>query len=113
MIRHRFATAADLDKFYDERPEQTVRAIVIEMDDEPVAIIGIARHRDRFQAFSEYKPALEPHLKSMPVLRAIKAGQQLIKEAPLPVIAIEEGKPGFLSRLGFNEVSPGVYLWAD
>jgi hypothetical protein len=113
MIHHRFATAADIDRYYGERPAETLQAIVILMDEEPVAIIGLAREGDRYRAFSEYRPELEPHLRTMPVLRAIKAGQKMVNDAPLPVVALADGKPGFLARLGFNEIQPGVYLWPN
>ena len=106
----RNATAADVDAFYGERPAQSMRAIAIVKDEKPLAIIGLAFEGDRFQAFSEYKPELEPHLKSMTVLRAIKQGQAMIAAATLPVVAYSKGNPALLKRLGFVEV-PGGYLW--
>ena len=110
MIRHRFAIAADIERYYGEMPRQTLQAIVIEMDGEPVAIVGLARERDRFVAFSEYKPELEPYLKTMPVLRAVKAAQKLIFSAPLPVVVCNTTNPKLLERLGFIPVQPGVHL---
>jgi hypothetical protein len=111
VISFRHATAADIDRYYGERPQQTLKALTILLDDEPVAIIGLALEGDRFQAFSEFKPELEPHLKTMPVLRAIKTAQKMIAAAPLPVVAISKGDPTLLKRLGFHEVREGVYLW--
>lgn len=113
MIHSRFATAADIDGFYGERPAPTMRAIAILMDDAPVAIIGLAQHRDRYQAFSEYKPALEPHLRSMAVLRAIKAAQSMIASAVMPVVAFCKDKPDLIERLGFIKVRNGAYLWPN
>ena len=110
MIAWRFATSEDIDRYYGERPEVTLRAIAILMDEEPVAIAGLSREGDRFRAFSEFKPALEPHLKSMTVLRAVKAVQRMIHEAPLPVIVQDSENPTLMERLGFVEIQPGVHL---
>lgn len=110
MISHRFATAADIDKYYGERPAKSIKAIVVLMDDEPAAVIGLEFCRDRFIAFSEFKPELEPHLKTMPVLRAVKAAQRMILDAPLPVLVCNTTNPPLLERLGFTEIRPGVHL---
>lgn len=110
MIRWRYATAADVDRYYGERPRQTMRAIVVLLDDEPVGIVGLANEGDRLVAFSEYKPELEPHLKSMTVLRVVKAAQKMILTASLPVIVCETTNPKLLERLGFAEIEPGVHL---
>lgn len=110
MITHRFATANDIDTYYGERPRQTMKAIVILMDDEPAAVIGLALQGDRYVAFSEYTPQLEPHLRSMPVLRAIKAAQRMILSAPLPVLVSNTSNPQFIERLGFVKIDEGVHL---
>lgn len=112
MISHRFATAADIDKYYGERPAATIRAIVILIDDEPAGIAGLVLKRggDRCLAFSEFKPELEPHLKTMPVLRAVKSAQRMILETPLPVLVYDTTNPPLLERLGFTEIEPGVHL---
>lgn len=110
MIAWRFATSADIDRYYGERPGFTLQAIVVLLDDEPAGIAGLSREGDRFRAFSEYKPALEPHLKSMTVLRAVKAVQRMIHEAPLPVIVQNSENPRLMKRLGLVEIQPGVHL---
>jgi hypothetical protein len=106
----RYASAADVDKYYGERPPQTIRAAVVTLDDEPVGIAGLSYDGDRYTAFSEFKPELEPHLKSMPVLRAVKAVQKMILTADLPVIVQNTTNPKLLERLGFIEIQPGVHL---
>lgn len=110
MIAWRYATAADVDRYYEERPGPTIRAIVVLLDEEPVGIVGLSYDGDRYTAFSEYKPALEPHLKSMTVLRAVKAAQRMIQEANLPVLVVNTSNPKLLERLGFREIQPGVHL---
>ena len=110
MISYRYASAADVDRFYGERPEQTIQAIVICVDDEPKAIVGLDRRKDRYIAFSEYKPEFEPYLKSMTTLRALKAAERMFHSAPLPVIVQNTSNPTLLERLGFIEIQPGVHL---
>lgn len=110
MIAFRFATSADVDRYYGERPAPTMRAIAIFMDEEPVAIIGLAYQRDRYIAFSEFKPELEPHLKSMTVLRAVKAAQRMFLDSPLPVLVKDTTNPPLIERLGFLKIDEGVHL---
>lgn len=112
MIAWRFATAADIDSYYGERPQVSVRAIVVTLDGEPVGIVGLELRGDRAVAFSEYKPALEPHLKSMPVLRAVKAAQRMFRASRVPVVVANTSNPKLLERLGFIEIAPSVHLWA-
>jgi hypothetical protein len=109
-LTFRYATAADVDRYYDERPEQTIRAIVILLNDEPVGIVGLAYEGDRYTLFSEYKPALEPHLKSMTVLRAVHAAHRMVRAANLPVLVVNTSNPALLERMGFREIEPGVHL---
>lgn len=112
-MRIRFATAADVEAYYGEQPDQTLRAMVIEKDGAPLAIAGLALEGDRFQAFSEFKPEMEPYLKSMTVLRFVKRVQAMIQAAPLPVVAFSKGDPALLERLGFQKIREGAYLWPN
>lgn len=110
MISWRYATAADIDRFYEGRPRETMRAVAIILDDEPVGIIGLAKEPDRDRLFSEYKPELEPHIRRIAVLRAIKAVMAWVEASKIPVYAISEGT-GILERLGFKQVSGEIYTW--
>lgn len=105
------ATAADIDSFYGERPRYNLRAITIRMDGQPVAIIGMIDERFRMRAFSEYRPELEPYLKSMTVLRAVKAAQHMFASCSKPIVAVREGCPKILERVGFEQVQDDVYAW--
>lgn len=111
MISFRAASGSDVDRFYGERPSETLTAIAILLDGEPVAILGLANDIGCYRLFSDYKPELEPHLKSMTVLRALKAVQNLCAKAGLPVYALQERDPEILERLGFQRIRDGVYLW--
>ncbi len=109
MIEYRFATAADIDSYYGERPEVTVRAIAVLLDGKPVGMLGLELRGNLAVAFSEFLPELEPHLKSITVGRAIKAAQALFRACPVPVIVANTSNPPLLERLGFSEIAPGVH----
>ena len=110
MIEWRFATAADIDTYYGERPEVTVRAVVALLDGVPMAIAGLELRGDRAIAFSEFKPEFEPHLKDITVLRAVKAAQRMFRESRLPVIVCTTSNPPLMERLGFTDIQPGVHV---
>jgi hypothetical protein len=105
------ATAADLDAYYGGRNRQTLRAIVVKLDDVPMGVIALVRERDRYLMISESKPELEPHLKSMAALRAIKAAMAWVRETKVPVFAVCQDSERLLERLGFVHVQDGVYQW--
>lgn len=105
------ATARDIDRYYGERPAPTMKAIAIKRGDQPVAIIGMIMDGQRMRAFSEYVPEFEPHLRSMTVLRAIKAAQKMFKESRRQVIAVKGSDTMILERVGFVPVTDEVYTW--
>lgn len=109
-MTYRFATAADVLRFYSERPPQTLRAIIVVMGDEPVAIVGLANEGAHAKLFSEYKPEMKGRLRCMAVLRAIKHAMQFVERCPLPVVAVvqpdEPDSPRLLKRLGFELYQP-------
>lgn len=113
------ATASDVLRFYGERPPQTLRAIIIVQDGEPVGIIGLASENGFGKMFSEYKPFLKGKLRCMMILRAIKLAMSFAERCPMPVVAIaqpdEPHSPQLLERLGFEFYQPSdegdVYLW--
>jgi hypothetical protein len=105
------ASAADIDEFYGDRPGESMHAIIVRVDGQPAGIIGVAIERARLRAFSEYKPELEPHLKSIAALRAIKAAQKMFAASRLPLFAVCDGSAALLVRLGFVHVQDDVYLW--
>jgi hypothetical protein len=118
-MKQRFATASDILKFYGERPPQTLKAIVVVLDEEPVAVVGIANEGGYGKLFSEYKPQLRGKLRRMAVLRAIKAAMTFVERCPMPVVAVahpdEPESARILSRLGFEFQEPSdggdLYQW--
>lgn len=111
MITWGYASAADIETFFGKPMKETMRAIVISVDGRPSGVIGMAFEGDRMRAFSECREELAPYLKSMPVLRAIKAAQAMFASSVKPVIAVREGCSGILERLGFVQVDEELYLW--
>jgi hypothetical protein len=107
------ASGADVVEFYGRLPLETMRAVVIRLDGRPVALLGVARNSLFRRFFSEYKPELEPLLKSMTVLRAIKAAMAIVREQPGTVWAVAEHAEGarVLQRLGFEHELDEVYAW--
>lgn len=104
------ATAADVDALYKGRPRETMRALVIRVDGEAAGIIGLAQEPDRLRAFSEVRDALCPHIRRMPVLRAIKAFMRWVEQSQVPVYAVSEGT-GLLERLGFVQFNGEEFRW--
>jgi hypothetical protein len=110
-ITYGTASASEIDAYYGERPSETIKAIIIRLDGMPAGVIGLARQQGSARAFSEYKPELEPFLKSIAVARAIKAAQKMFASYALPIYAIREGCAGILERVGFVQHSDEVYRW--
>lgn len=119
MIETRWATQADVEAYYGHLPQETIQAYVAVMDGQPVGLIGVARHKTYARCFSEFKPELRPHLRCMTILRTIKKAMALVRESPVPVIAVsqidEPTSSRILQRLGFRYLQPSpigdVFKW--
>lgn len=89
----------------------TSRAVVVLLDDEPVAMIGLAYGQDCATMFSNMKPQLEPHKRRMPVLRAIKMAMLLAATCGRDVYAVRQEGTDILPRLGFEHYDGDIYKW--
>jgi phosphoglycolate phosphatase-like HAD superfamily hydrolase len=111
----RFATAADINAYFGEPPDETMRALVFTLNDEVAGVIGIARQWDSARFFGEFNEEFRKHLRSIPALRAIKQVQNWIRQSVLPVYVIaEETEPDavrFLTRLGFVPFEDNILKW--
>lgn len=85
--------------------------MVILVDDEPAAVIGLAYRPDCATAFSDSKPEIDPYRKSMTVLRAIKKVMQMVKDSKRTVYALRQEETDTIVRLGFEHVQDEVYKW--
>lgn len=81
------------------------RAWACDVDGKLAGAVGLALTRPRACLFCWIDEPLKPHLRTMPVLRAIKKIGDLIRERGLPVYAVREpDEPkaeSMLKRLGF------------
>jgi hypothetical protein len=110
-LTYRFATAEDFRKFYGSPQRMTTRAVAILVDDEPVGIIGLALGLDCATLYSDAKPEIEPHLKRMTVLRAIKLAMRMVEQCGRDVYAKRQDGTDTILRLGFEHFDGEVYRW--
>lgn len=105
MLRARAATKADIERYYPD-VSCSFRAWVCEIDGEPKGIIGVSLARPIATLFSTFEEDLRPHLRSLTILRLIKAAERACNDTPLPVFAVaapeEPTAPDILTRLGFT-----------
>jgi hypothetical protein len=112
-LMYRFASAADLKRFYGELPAPTIRAVVVLKSNDPVVILGVANRADCATFFADYKPEAWEVRRAMTVLRAIKKAMQIVKDSKRPVYAVRQEGTDLLVRLGFEQVSDEVYRWVS
>ena len=112
-LTYRYATAEDLRKFYGEPQRVTTRAVAVLLDGDPVAIIGLAFCAGCAKMFSDTKTAVEPYMRTMTALRAIKFAMTLADECSRDVYAIRQEGTDILPRLGFEQVDNEVYRWRN
>ena len=112
-VAWRYATAKDVLIVHKGAVKPTLRAIVVTLDDDPVAILGVSRERGIGKFFADYMDELEPYLPSITVMRAIKASMEFVKDFPGPVYAVAQHAEGarVLTRLGFTHISGDLFLW--
>jgi hypothetical protein len=112
-ILTRTATAEDIKAYFGAPQRGTMRAIAVEMDGEVAAIVGVVREGPVGKYFTDISPELQPHLRSITILRAIKASMELVKQYRGPVLAIAESVEGCmtLNRLGFTHLDGAYYQW--
>lgn len=107
------ATQSDVREYYEGDPPISMRAWVAVLDGKVVGIAGVAygglaRVQDRPEAFSQFKPELEPYLTSAPIRRAIRRVVKMIRETRPGPVAIASrkhpGAPALLARLGAQRI---------
>lgn len=100
------ATSDDVRGWYGYIPA-TMRAIILEVNGEPIAIGGLMRGRDCCTAFMDMKDGASDFPHSL-WKATMKAMREIILESKLPVYALVNEElstaPAFLRRLGFAPV---------
>ena len=111
----RVATLDDLLAFYGRPPDGTMRAYVAEMDGEVVGIMGVVREPLWGKCFTDIKPELQPHLKSITIMRVVKKALKLCDEYKGPVVALADNAEScrIMHRLGFTHLHGGWYAWLN
>ena len=115
LVAWRYATVEDVLFVYDGAVKPTLRAIVVTLDGEPAGIIGVSREGGIGKYFSEYRDELKPYLRSITVMRAIKASMKFVTDYPGPVYAMAGHEEGarILTRLGFTQVNGDLFTWLN
>jgi hypothetical protein len=109
-VAWRDAKAADVSAFFGKPAATTMRAVVLLLNGEPAALIGIASEGPYQKLFSDEKPEFEPHRRCMAVLRAIKRVQAWVKASPQIVFSESTNRP-LLERVGFQQIDEGIFVW--
>ena len=108
------ADSGALIEFYGALPDATTRSVVVRMDGRTIGVIGAAIEGGHATLFSDVAPELEPYLRTLTVMRAVRAGITLAKGLRLPVFAFVEKDGGgrILEREGFvDHDEPGWKKW--
>lgn len=80
-----------------------------------MGIIGVAREKYFGKFFADYKPELQPYLRSITIMRAVKDSLQFADRYKGPVVAVAEHAEGcrILNRLGFTHLQGALYGWLN
>lgn len=110
----RTATKADLVEFYGEMLPYSCRAIVTEIDDEPVMVAGVM-HGPTLIAFMDMRDRLRQSPRAL--IKAIPQFRDLLNGYDRRIMAKanpDEGNaPRFLKRVGFEPVNERLFIWPD
>lgn len=112
-LSYRYATGADISRYYGSVVPWTVRAIMAFEGDEAIGVIGLKRQAGCWEFFSDFREEKRQALPRITCMRAVKAAMQLVRACEAPVIAFVENEPDghrMLERLGFKQIHGG-YLW--
>lgn len=92
-----------------------MRAIVAEMDGKVEGVIGLKRDHDHGLYFSDFNEKLRPYLRSIQIMRAVKASMEFVKAYPGPVftMATDAESCRLLCRLGFEHMLGEWYTWPN
>lgn len=116
MIEIRPATAADLEAFYGQRPQQTVKAVAVFQDGDLAAIAGVTIEPGFLVAFSDIKPGVTAP--KMTYWRVAKEVMKFIGNRPV-VAGPSANHPNaarLLTKLGFVRIESEhgeVYQWPN
>ena len=87
--------------------------MVAKLDGRVVGALGVVREHGYGKYFCDFTDELRPYLKSMTIMRGIKASLRFCDEYRGPMIAVAEHAEGcrILNRLGFEHLQGVYYAW--
>lgn len=104
---------SDIEDFYDKPFKESVRGLVVEFNDEPVAIAGVI-HTNPLQAFSSMKDSLRKYPKT--IIKTARKLKTILDKYESPIYAYadedEKNSVNFLKHVGFTQLDDGVFKWA-
>jgi hypothetical protein len=110
----RFATAADVERYYNGPQARTIRAVVVESEGDVIAIGGVAYMGNYGLAFMEMQPGAET--KKLSIIKATKkAMRELCAKCAPPLIAQQDEtlptSERYLRHFGFKPLYDDYYIW--
>jgi hypothetical protein len=107
------ATQELLSRYYGERPYPRIRGFVAIQDGEPIGVGGIAYRGEALEVFSDLKPEMKAHKKTL--YKTARRIVEILRQKRLPAYACanpeEPTADRFLTRLGFEQNEAGLYIW--
>lgn len=93
----------------------TLKAYALLLDGEVHGFIGIVRENGVGKFFTEHTDELQPYIKSITIMRALKKSLDWCREYRGPVIAIATTVQSCITmnRLGFEHLEGVYYGWFD
>ena len=106
-------TASDVIEYWGGTQRGTIKAFSALIDGRVVGVLGIIREGPIGKFFCDISPELQPHLRSITIMRAIKASIEMVKDYRGPIVAVAEHAEGcrLLNRLGFTHLDGVYYTW--
>lgn len=85
------------------------------LNGEIAGLAGVVRQGNAGLYFTDFKPELEPYLKSVAIMRVVKDSMEIVRDYLGPVVAVAETVEGckLLNRLGFKHLHGVIYQWAS
>ena len=113
QVTTRLARPADIIEFFGKPQAGTMRAIVALLDGKVVGVIGVVREVGIGKYFCDIHDELQPYLRSITILRAVKQSVEFCEDYKGPLVSIAEHGEGckMLHRLGFTHLEGALYGW--
>ena len=114
-ITTRLARSDDIIEYFGVPQRGTIQAYVAEMDGMIVGVLGVVGEHGYGKYFCDFKPELQPYLRSITIMRAIKQSMDLVHQYRGPLVSVAEHAEGcrLLNRLGFTHLQGALYGWLN